>query len=594
MDEFRSELTLQEGVGTQQEDTAESTADVMIRMLSFLLKLQKSALQPLSNQQLLSAEVESRRSELSDIISHVSDEVDQGVKAVQDIHKSLVAAYEISLKNISNDLDIARDTLVDREQALSVVMRELESIGRQLSMLAMNAKIEASRAGDSGAGFTVVADEVKLLASTAIEHSGQASATFDLSGVISQLGNVVENHQSAGAKVNEDIAKAFDNIVGAFTEVDSSLTDVSEHYAVISEATQGNDCSVERSRQKLAWANQRTEQAIDALGSHQPEQRAQRIQQQLLIDGVQCESAFDRLELIKRSGKLRVAIEPSFVGLSFRQSDNGPLTGLDAEYAHALAKYLGVQCEFIEAPWDTLTELLYMGVQSGEAPADIVLSALPPSNSYDGVAYSETYTYLNWVLARRVGNTDINGLEDLNGKVLGIINDPGAFELLENAGVRWQSNQHVPGGKIFLKGLISYSDQARIHDCLVQGPVDAFGVDLPIYHWACTNNNSPWYRKLETCTGNLAGNPYYYCIAVASLGSSYTLLKAINEFISHFRSSPERAQLECRWQGQPIEHTLSYRDEPGSLLGEAELKHLWVARNKIQNRETGAATIRAA
>ena len=321
---------------------------------------------------------------------------------------------------------------------------------------------------------------------------------------------------------------------------------------------------------------------MEALGTHTLENRSRSIRQQLLKDGVHCERDFDRLDSILRTGKLRVAIEPSFVGLSFRKTAADSLIGLDVEYAKALTRHLGVQCEFVEAPWDTLTELLYAGRVPNEAPVDVVLSALPPSDTYEGVAYSETYTYLNWVLARRSGNSDINGLADLDGKTLGIINDPGAFELLQEVGVRWKSNQDVPGGKIFLKDLIVYSDQSRIHDCLADGVVDAFGVDMPIYHWACTDKASPWFGKIEICTDNLAGDPYYYCTAVAAVASSYTLLKAVNEFITGFESSAERLQVERRWQGQPISHTLSYRDEPGNLLGEAELKHLWVANNKRQ------------
>ena len=579
-DDLQVEERIKEAIETRLAEFDETSHETIIQLLSFLHHLQRSALLPLSNQQRSTAELVSRKQELSSIISHVTDEVNTGVEAVQSIKKNLMTATESNLEHISGDLSNARNTLVERENRLSGVMRELDSIGRQLSMLAMNAKIEASRAGDSGAGFSVVADEVKQLARTAIEHSAQASTLFDLSGVSTQLSRVVDNFQHASSRTETEITAAFENIIGAFSEVDVSLGQVSDHYAVISEVAEGTDANVKRSREKMLWASQRTQEAIKALDTHTLEDRSRSIQQQLLKDGVYCDAGFDRLESIQRSGTLRIAIEPSFVGLSFRRASGDSLIGLDVEYAKALAGHLGVRCEFIEAPWDTLTELLHAGRIPDEAPADLVLSALPPSESYEGVAYSETYTYLNWVLARRVGNTNIKSFEDLDGKTLGIINDPGAFELLQQVGIRWQSNQDVPGGKIFLKELIAYSDQSRIHDCLAEGLVDAFGVDMPIYHWACTNSDSPWYGKIEICSGNLAGDPYYYCTAVAAVASSYTLLQAVNEFIISYKSSAERLQLERRWQGQPINHTLSYRDEPGNLLGESELKHLWMANKK--------------
>ena len=553
----------------------------IIQLLSFLAHLQRSAIQPLSNQQRANSEVETRKGELSGIIKHVTDEVSQGVHAVQTIQQNLMGGAERNLVLITEDLSGAREILLERQNALTSVMRELDTIGRQLSMLAMNAKIEASRAGESEAGFSVVADEVKRLARTAIEHSAQASSLFDLSSVTRKMSLVVDNYQDASKRTEAEINNAFKDVINAFSAVDGSLLDLSDHYSIIAEVANGTDANVDRSHRKLSWANQRVEEAIKLLGTHTPKERSTVIARQLLRDGVHVDRDYDRLEYIRGARKLRVAIEPSFVGLSFRQTGNKSLTGLDVEYAKALARHLKVECEFVEAPWDTLTELLYTGRQPDEPPADLVLSALPPSETYEGVAYSETYTYLNWVLARQTGNKEVNFLSDLNGKSLGIINDPGAFDLLQKMGVRWQANQNLPGGKVFLKELIAYSDQTRIHDCLAEGVVDAFCVDLPIYHWACSDKTSPWYGKIEICSGNLADDPYYYCVAVASVASSYSLLKEVNRFIKGYIKSAERLAIERLWQGEAVNHTLSYRDEPGNLLGEAELKHLWVAHNKI-------------
>src|SRR5690606_20860269 len=115
---------------------------------------------------------------------------------------------------------------------------------------------------------------------------------------------------------------------------------------------------------------------------------------------------------------------------SFRKPGAGSaarLVGLDVEYAEAFAKWLGVAAEFVPHPWDLCTELLHAGRNPGEPEADVVWSALPPNVRWLGVAYSEPYTYLRYVLARRSGDQRINGIADLEGKVLGCINDPAAF-----------------------------------------------------------------------------------------------------------------------------------------------------------------------
>ncbi len=280
----------------------------------------------------------------------------------------------------------------------------------------------------------------------------------------------------------------------------------------------------------------------------------------------------DRLGLIRQRGILRVAVEPQFVGLSFRQKQSDPLRGLDISYAEALAKHLGVRCEFVETPWDLCTERLFSSDKPGGMPADIVISALPPDEGYDHVAYSEPYTYLHCVLARRKGDSRINQISDLQGKTLGIINDPAAFAVLESLGVGTEA-----GNKTQLSNLLAYSDQSRIHDCLAKGIVDAFMVDLPIYYWACNNPDSPWYDKIEILPGNLADQPYFYSMAVAADAENAGLLSEVNRFIASFKSTSERNRLEQEWQGQVITDTLSHRDLPGNLKGMEELQSMYNA-----------------
>jgi ABC-type amino acid transport substrate-binding protein len=219
---------------------------------------------------------------------------------------------------------------------------------------------------------------------------------------------------------------------------------------------------------------------------------------------------------------------------------------------------------------------LFVGRKPGEPTADIVWSGLPPSSFFQGVAYSDTYTYLDFSLCRRAGNTAIRRLADLDGKVLGIINDPSAFSVLEAQGLRWAGNETKPGGVARVANLIAFSDQTRLHDALADGAVDAFAVDRPIFHWAATNPESPWYKRLEV-VGGLLPHPYYYVAAVAAEASSWSLLQAANQFIAAFRNTPERQASERLWQGEVISHHLSYRDEPGNLIGEPELAAIYAA-----------------
>ena len=110
------------------------------------------------------------------------------------------------------------------------------------------------------------------------------------------------------------------------------------------------------------------------------------------------------------------------------------------------------------------------------------------------------------------------------------------------------------------------------NDCLVDGSVDAFAVDQPIYFWAANGAESRWRGKIEILPGNLAPDPWYYTAAVAAEPENLALLSQINAFLRDFRNAPERAEIERKWQGQAFEGHGSYRSEPGDLIGEEELR----------------------
>ncbi|MBT4889425.1 MAG: transporter substrate-binding domain-containing protein [Rhodospirillales bacterium] len=520
-------------------------------------------------------EIDQRSINLRQVLDVTRNDVDGSTaasKTMQDQSKEEIVTV---VDKVSKTLESVNTELGEKSATAEEVLKSISQIGNAIKMLYYNATIEAGRAGDAGLGFAVVAEEVRALAHTTLSHVEQATKQLDFRHLTQSLMDATTECDTSLTHLNDFIGESMEQLGGFLHNVDDHLHEIEDNNQVVFEILEGNQTVSNRGLEKIQWANKELYDLTGVL-CMKANERMSGMQQFLSNNMIHADASFDRLERIKSRGILRVAIEPSFVGLSFRLKDHEPLQGLDSEYAQALAKSLGVQCEFVEYPWDALTEVLSVGRKHGEQEADVIISALPPDPSYSGVAYSETYTYLDFVLCRKVGDNTINSLNDLDGKVLGIINDPGAFTVLENAGVRWNANENVPGGRIKLANLIAYSDQSRIHDCLADGIVNAFAVDLPIYHWACTNPVSPWHGKIEILPGNLAPAPYYYSAAVSAHSSSYNLLAAINAFIRDFKQSPERKKLEEKWQGKPVESTLSYRDEDGNLLGEDELKEIYL------------------
>lgn len=441
----------------------------------------------------------------------------------------------------------------------------IDRIGATIRMLSLNATIEAARAGEHGRGFAVVAAEVRELADQTRESARQVAATIDFTDVRAELQALRISTDRALDGLGSAVRATADRIETLLGGVGGELAAISASNASIGEALGAMQTSIERTETKVRRALDLSVEGLEAAGSGSAPDVTRHGLARLT-------PGFDRLDAVRARGRLRVAIEPAFKGLSFRQREGGPLLGLDVEYVQAFARHLGVAVDFVECPWDQCTELLEAGMSPNEAPADIVWSALPPSEAFPGVAYSKAYTYLHYVLARRAGDTRIRSLSDLEGRTLGVINDPSAYTTLAAAGIRWGDTLAAKGRRVAtLASLVPMTDQGRIHDALADGIVDAFAVDAPIMHWASTHPDSPWRGRIEIVPGNIAPAPWSYAAAVADHPSSCRLLMAVDAFLDGFGATPERAAIERRWQGAPVSGTGSYRDEPGHLRGAAEL-----------------------
>jgi methyl-accepting chemotaxis protein len=186
-------------------------------------------------------------------VEQVSAAIQEIASGAEQLSKSAITAMEKSAKTqervaegskttsiVKNKIGSMSDTtrtsavkvrsLGDKSKQIGNIISTINDISEQTNLLALNAAIEAARAGEAGRGFAVVADEVRKLA----EESHNAADTInelvkniqeEINDSVQSIDQNITQVEFGTGAVNEALA-AFDVIPGLVRDVNNSMTEI--------------------------------------------------------------------------------------------------------------------------------------------------------------------------------------------------------------------------------------------------------------------------------------------------------------------------------------------------------------------------------
>ncbi len=191
--------------------------------------------------------------ELSTAVHTISDQVSNNARncgeAKQVVYEtaSLLTSADEKMKELAQ----AMETIDQTSQQISGIIKTIEDIAFQTNILALNAAVEAARAGAAGKGFSVVADEVRDLASRSAEAAKDTTVLIE--GCVRAVANGVKTTGDTAEAVSEvyqfatQVETLIDQIASASTEQADVIAQITTGMDQVSSVVQTNSATAEES-----------------------------------------------------------------------------------------------------------------------------------------------------------------------------------------------------------------------------------------------------------------------------------------------------------------------------------------------------------